>query len=51
MKLLTVFTGGTISCSEADGVLAPDSQNGSYLLGLARQAGVRCSRFRCSAKT
>ena len=41
MKLLTVFTGGTISCSEADGVLAPDSQNGSYLLGLARQAGVR----------
>ena len=41
MKLLTVFTGGTISCSEADGVLSPDSQNGSYLLGLARQAGVR----------
>ena len=41
MKLLTVFTGGTISCSEADGVLAPDRQNGSYLLGLARQAGVR----------
>ena len=40
MKLLTVFTGGTISCSEADGVLSPDSQNGSYLLGLARQAGV-----------
>lgn len=41
MKLLTVFTGGTISCSEADGVLSPDGQNGSYLLGLARQAGVR----------
>ena len=41
MKLLTVFTGGTISCSVSDGVLAPDSQNGSYLLGLARQAGVR----------
>ncbi len=41
MKLLTVFTGGTISCSEADGVLSPDSQNGSYLLGMARQAGVR----------
>ena len=41
MRLLTVFTGGTISCSEADGVLSPDSQNGSYLLGLARQAGVR----------
>ena len=41
MKLLTAFTGGTISCSEADGVLSPDSQNGSYLLGLARQAGVR----------
>ena len=41
MKLLTVFTGGTISCSESGGVLSPDSQNGCYLLKLARQAGVR----------
>lgn len=41
MKILTVFTGGTISCSERDGVLAPDSGNGAVLLALARQAGVK----------
>ena len=41
MKLLTVFTGGTISCSETDGVLSPDGQNGFYLLELARQTGVQ----------
>ena len=31
MKLLAIFTGGTISCSDRDGVLSPDGSN-SYLL-------------------
>ena len=41
MKILTVLTGGTISCSESDGVLSPDSGNGKYLLDAAARAGVR----------
>lgn len=41
MKILTVFTGGTISCSETNGVLAPDSSNGDFLLDAVRQAGVK----------
>ena len=41
MKILTVFTGGTISCSETNGVLAPNSNNGDYLLDAVRQAGVK----------
>ncbi len=31
MKILTIFTGGTIGCSSLDGVLSPDKAN-SYLL-------------------
>ncbi len=31
MKILAIFTGGTISCSERDGMLSPDGSN-SYLL-------------------
>ena len=31
MKILTIFTGGTIGCSSFDGVLSPDKAN-SYLL-------------------
>lgn len=31
MKILTVFTGGTIACSRIDGVMSPDSNN-SYRL-------------------
>ena len=31
MKILTIFTGGTIGCSSLDGVLSPDNAN-SYLL-------------------
>ena len=41
MKILTVLTGGTISCSKSDGVLSPDSGNGKYLLDAAARAGVR----------
>ncbi len=43
MKLCTVFTGGTISCSEQDGVLSPDSGNGGLLLRMARQAGLEAA--------
>ena len=32
MKILTVFTGGTIGCSRADGVMSPDSKNSYRLL-------------------
>ena len=41
MKILTVFTGGTISCFDKGGVLSPDSGSGSLLLERARQAGVK----------
>lgn len=43
MTVFTVFTGGTISCSAKDGVLAPDNQNGFFLLDLAKQAGVKAA--------
>ena len=32
MKILAVFTGGTISCSESGGVLSPDKGNSFLLL-------------------
>ena len=34
MKILTVFTGGTIACSSRDGVLSPDESNGFLLLDM-----------------
>ena len=34
MKILTVFTGGTIACSNDDGVLSPDRENGYMLLDM-----------------
>lgn len=37
MKLLTVFTGGTIGCSENGGTLAPDAANSALLLRLYRE--------------
>ena len=41
MKIFTVFTGGTISCSSEGGVLSPDGKNGYRLLEAARQAGLK----------
>ena len=32
MKILTVFTGGTIACSSKGGVLSPEKENGYMLL-------------------
>ena len=43
MHICTVFTGGTISCSEHSGVLSPDSGNGRLLLHMARQAGIKAA--------
>ena len=37
MRILTVFTGGTISCSRTGGVLAPDGNSASLLLQLYHQ--------------
>ena len=34
MKILTVFTGGTIACSSKNGVLSPDKENGYMLLDM-----------------
>ena len=34
MKILTVFTGGTIACSSKNGVLFPDKENGYMLLDM-----------------
>lgn len=34
MKILTVFTGGTIACSENNGVLSPEKSNGYLLLNM-----------------
>ncbi len=39
MKIFTVFTGGTISCSSSGGVLSPDDKNGYRLLDMACRAG------------
>ncbi len=36
MRILTVFTGGTIACSENGGTLSPDSANSALLLRLYR---------------
>lgn len=46
MKLLTVFTGGTIGCSENGGTLAPDAANSALLLRLYRdRTGDRQTEF------
>lgn len=37
MKILTVFTGGTISCSSEGGVLSPDKNNSFLLLDMYRE--------------
>lgn len=37
MKILTVFTGGTIACSSVGGVLSPDSGNSFLLLDMYKQ--------------
>ena len=36
MKILTVFTGGTIACSSKCGVLSPEKENGYMLLDMYR---------------
>lgn len=43
MTIFTVFTGGTISCSDINGALSPDSKNKYKLLAMARQAGIRAA--------
>ena len=37
MKILTVFTGGTIACSSENNVLSPDKENGYMLLDMYRE--------------
>ncbi len=37
MKILTLFTGGTIACSSKGGVLSPDKDNGFLLLDMYRE--------------
>lgn len=39
MKILAVFTGGTIGCTRGEGVLSPDSQNTRLLLEMYHNSG------------
>lgn len=39
MKILAIFTGGTIACSLLDGVLGPDNRNSFNLLEMFREKG------------
>lgn len=39
MKILAVFTGGTIGCTREEGVISPDSQNARLLLEMYRNSG------------